>query len=282
MPQWMERLLIYFTGKKLLGLLVRCKDEYIVEEFCRYYLSQGVDDIYIIDDDSNDKSIYSNIENNPQVTIIFSQDIISRNVAATQYQCLKNNYKWIIYVDIDEFITTRKSPNKTIREELQSTFKGADCIKVPWVMMASNGQERSPKSILQSNFYRWNHDLRHEHEVHKFRCRYDQIEVKCIFKTSAFDSITDHHPVNPKKTHPAVVDGVYGCESGLDPWHHGLREADINQGIFLCYHFRIISRENSLNKLQTNQWYIEDGYTIEDLMSSDYSEVIDRTLAEKL
>ena len=44
--------------KKFLGLITRCKDEFFVGEFCKYYLSQGVDFIYIIDDDSNDKSIY--------------------------------------------------------------------------------------------------------------------------------------------------------------------------------------------------------------------------------
>ena len=42
-------------NKKFLGLITRCKDEYFVKEFVDYYISQGVDHIYIIDDDSVDK-----------------------------------------------------------------------------------------------------------------------------------------------------------------------------------------------------------------------------------
>lgn len=46
--------------KQFLGLITRCKDEFFIKEFCDYYKSQGVDKIYIIDDDSDDKTIYKN------------------------------------------------------------------------------------------------------------------------------------------------------------------------------------------------------------------------------
>ena len=49
--------------KKFLGLIARCKDEFFVKEFCSYYLSQGVDQIHIIDDNSSNKSIYDGIKN---------------------------------------------------------------------------------------------------------------------------------------------------------------------------------------------------------------------------
>ena len=47
------------NNKYFLGLITRCKDEFFVKEFCDYYISQGVCKIYILDDDSNDKSIYN-------------------------------------------------------------------------------------------------------------------------------------------------------------------------------------------------------------------------------
>ena len=37
------------TEKKYLGVLTRCKDEFYVQEFVSYYLSQGVEKIYIIE-----------------------------------------------------------------------------------------------------------------------------------------------------------------------------------------------------------------------------------------
>ena len=46
----------------------------------------------------------------------------------------------------------------------------------------------------------------------------------------------------------------------------------------LCYHYRIISEENCINKLKTNKWYIDDKYTFEDLMDSDYPEIHDETM----
>ena len=55
--------------KYFLGLITRCKDEFFINEFCEYYLNQGVDKIYIIDDNSNDKSIY-NETNNEKIEII--------------------------------------------------------------------------------------------------------------------------------------------------------------------------------------------------------------------
>ena len=42
----------------MIGLIVRCKDEPYVDEFVNYYLHQGVDKIYIVDDDSN-QEIYT-------------------------------------------------------------------------------------------------------------------------------------------------------------------------------------------------------------------------------
>jgi hypothetical protein len=53
-----------------LGLTTRCKDEFFIKEFCDYYLSQGVDIIFIIDDNSNDKSIYDNLHDD-RIEIIY-------------------------------------------------------------------------------------------------------------------------------------------------------------------------------------------------------------------
>ena len=66
--------MVYF-----LGLITRCKDEYFIKEFCEYYIWQGVDKIYIIDDDSNDKSIYDGINDN-RIDIVYEKDIIKENL----------------------------------------------------------------------------------------------------------------------------------------------------------------------------------------------------------
>ena len=262
-----------------LGIITRCKDEFFIKEFCEYYLSQGVDKIYVIDDNSNDKSIYNNINDN-RITIIYEKNIINKSYANKLYKQIKSDFKWMIYCDIDEFITTNKNITNTIKDELNTTFKDVDCIKIPWVMMSCNMKEKNPKSILLENTYRWNHNNKHPHKIKKFRCRYNEIEIKCIFKTNKFNSILDHYPKD-KLDNVIIVDGINKKNQELYQFHKNLRENDIENGILLCYHYRIISKENCINKLKNNLWYIQNNYTIEDLMSCDYPEIIDDTIKYK-
>tara|TARA_Y100000591_G_C21842121_1_gene706313 strand:- start:2166 stop:2984 length:819 start_codon:yes stop_codon:yes gene_type:complete len=263
-----------------LGLITRCKDEFFIKEFCDYYLSQGVDKIFIIDDNSDDKSIYNNISDS-RVNIIYEKNIIKRNYAQTLYSKIKSDFTWMIYCDVDEFITTKKNLKKTIKNELETTFKDVDCIKIPWVMMSCNKREKNPKSILLENVFRWDHNKKHYNKIKKFRCRYNKIEVKCIFKTEKFTKIWDHHP---KKSIGKIitVNSISNEEEELNLFYNNLCEKDIANGFLLCYHYRIISLENSLNKLKTNLWYIKNKYTINNLMSSDYSEILDETLKNKV
>jgi hypothetical protein len=269
-----------------IGLIARCKDEPYVFEFVNYYIKQGIDKIYIIDDNSN-KDIYKDVINNEKVNILFDNNIIYKNSIKKLYDEIKHIFEWIIYIDLDEYITTKKNITKTIKEELETTFKDCMCIKIPWVMMSCNSIENNPNdSLLKTNIYRWNHDIKHinnKSNEHKFRCRYDAIEVKCIFKPRFFDDIFDHHPKNPNPTYDdiqiKVVESIKNTEQPLDPFYKNLREKDIEEGYLLCYHYRIISIENCLNKIKNNLWYTN--YKLEDLLSNDYPEKIDETLKNK-
>lgn len=268
--------MIYF-----LSLLTRCKDEPFVDEFVEYYLKEGVEHIYIIDDNSTLE--YSDkIKNHPQVTIYFEQDIINRNIANQIYHAIKNETQWLIYVDVDEYIVPKKNPQLTIKEQLVQDFDDVDCVKIPWVMMSANGREKNPQSLFKETIYRWNHDLKHINTTskeHKFRCRYDAIEIKSIFRVANFVNIWDHHPTQSIDL-VRCVDGVHKKNALLDPFYPNLREKDIQDAYFVCYHYRILSIENSLSKIQNNIWYQK--YTLDDLMSSDYAEVVDETLKNRV
>jgi hypothetical protein len=269
-----------------LGLIVRCKDEPYVSEFVNYYIKQGVDKIYIIDDNSNEE-IYKNIINNEKVDIIFDENNIiidplnQFNNCNKLYEKIKYDYEWIIIVDMDEYITTKKNINKTIKEELETTFKECMCVKIPWVMMSCNSIKYNPESLLKINVYRWNHDIRHinnKSSENKFRCRYDKIEVKCIFKPRYFQNIWMHHPISPIEN-VKIVESIKITQQQLDPFYNNLREIDIKEGYLLCYHYRIVSVENCLNKIKHNVLYKK--YELDDLLSNDYPEIIDETLKIK-
>ena len=269
-----------------LGLLTRCKDEFFIEEFCNYYLSQGVDKIFIIDDNSNNKTIYKNLLDNDKIVIHYKKNIVKNHkingdnsYVNKVYQQIKNDFKWMIYCDADEFITTKKNIDNTIKDELINTFKDVDCIKIPWVMMSCNGRKNNPKSILIENLFRWNHNLTHPHKIHKFRCRYNKIEVKCIFKTDKFIGVTNHFPIKNSES-IIIVDSININKENSAGYYKNLREDDIKNGYMLCYHYRIISIENCMNKLK-NSFIYKNKYTLEDLLDTDYPEIKDETLKQK-
>ncbi len=122
---------------------MRCKDEPYVNEFVHYYLSQGIDMIHILDDDSA-TDLYKEVRKNPKVVVSFGKDIIQTGVVNEFYKSIKNKYEWLLFVDMDEYITSKK----TIREELETTFRNCHCVKVPWVMMACNSIQKNPDSLL--------------------------------------------------------------------------------------------------------------------------------------
>ena len=111
-----------YKPKNFLGLITRCKDEFFVKEFTDYYLSQGVDTIYILDDNSNDKSIYDNITDN-RVVIKYKKQIVHEGdwkgmeAVNNLYNRIRDNFEWIIFVDVDEFITTKKNFDKTMQQK---------------------------------------------------------------------------------------------------------------------------------------------------------------------
>ena len=49
-------------SRKFLALITRHKDEPFLKQFCLYYISQGIDDIYIIDDNSKDKETLKELD----------------------------------------------------------------------------------------------------------------------------------------------------------------------------------------------------------------------------
>jgi hypothetical protein len=57
------------------------------------------------------------------------------------------------------------------------------------------------------------------------------------------------------------------------------REKNIKNGYLLCYHYRLISRENTLDKIKKTQ-YIK--YTWKNLRKYDYAEIKDETLKNKI
>lgn len=286
-----------YKPKKFLGLITRCKDEFFIKEFTDYYLSQGVDTIYILDDNSNDKSIYDNITDN-RIVIRYEKQIVHKDdwkgmkVVNNLYDKIRDSFEWIIFVDVDEFITTKKNFDKTIRDELKTTFKDFDYVRIPWVLMSTT-LDKNPVSVLDSIVHRRNQDIKHDNPtgISKFDCTYYDIQCKYIIRTKKFNHLDTHRGIEPIKK-PIYACGVTGKEIDTSQGPLGkslvkflnLREKNIKGGYLLCYHYRIISKENTINKHNTSYWYdriISNENIINKIMKVSLPEVKDETLKIK-
>jgi hypothetical protein len=277
-----------------LTLITRCKNEPFLHEFVDYYFAQGVDMIHIIDDNStlpypdrlksDDRIQWHKAQRFTQQTQMDDTNRI--------YNQIRSQSEWFIFVDCDEFVVTRKNPENTIRQELETTFKDVDCVKIPWVMFSSNGsgeysrvdgvREKDPECLLLENTLRWDHDKKHPHPNNwrKGRCRYSQIECKCIFRGSKFKRINIHNPER-NNTRTVTVDSVRKNNASLSPYYDNFRESDILSAYMTCNHYRIMSYESCVRKLQGNKLA---GYKtdLNNLLLSDHSDIEDLVLASKI
>ncbi|MFK7802337.1 MAG: glycosyltransferase family 2 protein [Anaerolineae bacterium] len=281
-------------SKHFLTLITRCRDEPFLEEFVNHYFHEGVDHIYLIDDNLNFE-MPDSILNDQRVSVIKARSWTDENNNFQYAQMLDVNLlfekirdesEWFLSVDADEFITTKKNPDRTIRDELLTTFKDVDCVKIPWVMMSSGGRDKDPSSLLHETVFRWNHDRRHPVAVWgKGSCKYEMIEVKCVFKPENVVFVSTHYPIEFEGAKFAVVDSVQGRPAPLNSVHLDLRNKDIEVGYLLCYHYRIMSKESAIRKINASQKLKGHGgyssYSSEMIMAYDYAEILDETLKLK-
>lgn len=275
--------------KYFLGIITRCKNEKYIDEFVKHYTNEGVDKIIIIDDDSIDKEIYNTVKDKKNVEIIYEKDIIQKNIANSVYHNIRYNFKWMMFVDIDEFITTVKNKNKTLRQELLDTYHNHICIKVPWVLMAFNKQERYPQSLLENITYRMNYDINHTNrsDSFKFRNRDSNIDVKCIFKTKYFSDISlknnrshDHFPVMDNNfKNVSLIESLTNNVSSYSPKIKNVTEEKLLNSYLLCYHYRINSLEHARDKIKNNMWY--NKIKLEDIINFDFPDIKDELLKNK-
>ena len=88
-----------FLNKKFLSIICRIKDEYfLVPSFVEYYLSQGVDMIYFIDDNSSKP--YNII--NPKVQFVKSKLARKNNMSDVKDLFKKINSTWVMFIDADD------------------------------------------------------------------------------------------------------------------------------------------------------------------------------------
>lgn len=164
-------------------ILTKFKNEdHIMYEWINHHFEEGVDQIILIDDNYNNEYLIKNKWLNKYINdkkIIISKSIDPKqDIDYTNRLNLIKNHKWVIIIDMDEFIfSVKKNLKKLLNEELLSY----DYIKIRWKLF-SHRSVFQPKSVIESNII-----------THENNDPTSKIGIKCIAKTENLKYIHWHY-----------------------------------------------------------------------------------------
>jgi len=268
-----------------LSVICRIRDEhFLIKTFVPYYLSQGVDKIYLIADRTT-KPYPDEITKNKAVEVIDVDHAGSNKNEMENFNKLMTKIQkyttWIINVDADEFIYTKE--NATIRTMLETEFSDFDCVCIPWVMFAFNGLQHDADDVINDYVYRWDHDRNPSTKLRKSLT--SRRDVKSIFKAKSYKSSVCHKPVEPIKK-VSIASSLKG--KSHRSVNKVLRETDIADAFLLCNHYRYTSIDNVEKKCDTttfssNNLLVSSGSPtcVTDIIADDRPEILDETLKLK-
>ena len=156
------------TTKHFLSIGAIFKNEsHILKEWIKYYLSQGVEHFYLIDNGSDDQYKEEIKEYHEYIDLFIDDKKNAQNELYSKYILpkSKNETEWLGIFDLDEF--TYNQDGKKISEVLKTHFQNVNQIWCPWIIFGSNGHIQQPKSV-----------------IHGFtkRCKINGPQGKCFFK----------------------------------------------------------------------------------------------------
>jgi len=159
-----------------LSVLAMFKNEsWIINEWIKHYLLEVFDHFYLIDNGSTDNYEEKIKEYKSYYTLVKDSTRLPKGTQSYLFKLhflnkIKNETKWIIVCDIDEYIYARNKYN-TIPQALKSLPEHIEKIWLPWKIYGSSGHIKHPDSIIKSFIKRY--------DIYKN----DEGHGKCISKT---------------------------------------------------------------------------------------------------
>jgi hypothetical protein len=144
------------TYKYTLSLLIICKNEgMIIDEFVKHYQWQGVDHIYLIDNGSTDnmKDVLKPYIDEGYVSYYYL-DEPHKQVAHynTVYAYMKNETKWLIVCDADEYIYNRNKDENIASYVNKLDSNEISSIELNWKMFGSSDYKTQPINNIRTSF----------------------------------------------------------------------------------------------------------------------------------
>ena len=140
------------------------KNEHLyINQWVKYYLNLGIDNIYLYDNDNFDSPYIGNFIDKQYLDklTIYNYRGIKRKYL--QHEVYNNfyhthNFEWVFFVDIDEYLVGTDNIKNLIKNDY-------DQIRIKWKLFGDDDQvKRDIDKPLLSSFFEEKHDGRLEHQ----------------------------------------------------------------------------------------------------------------------
>jgi hypothetical protein len=159
-------------------------------EWVHHHFMEGIDKIYMIDDNSDDNYLGENkwlleYQKKGKIKLLKSKTIQQNDY--NRFLRLIKRHKWIIQIDIDEFIFC-PFQKMNLKKLLNKYLNKYDYIIIRWKLFSHRVTEQ-PKSVIKNNIH-----------THNKKKDYTSTEgIKCIGKTRFLKKINIHQMRFKKK-----------------------------------------------------------------------------------
>jgi len=210
------------------GLSAQMSHDISVQEWCKHYIEEGIDHIFLIDNNSTDGYL-AHIEDfikAGRVTLLLDPTRYNQDEIYTRHLTMYlPTVAWMAILDLDEFLYGR---NTTIAAYLSNLDDDIGVVRLAWKQFGSSGLIRQPESLVQGFISRGTFNN-------------DNVNIKSIFRSSAVTKLQMHtSEVSPnfRSVSPQRIPKPSGVESG---------EAALQQHVLHLNHYQLQSREWFLN-----------------------------------
>ena len=245
-----------------LSVLAVFKNEcHIMKEWIQHYIMEGVDHFYLINNFSTDDyasvlkefdhcvSVFDSLTPNEKL-----QDAQTENYRYVFDTYVIGNTEWLIVVDFDEFMYSKKLSLKNELRLLSHSKPSVALVRVSWKIFGSNGYIEQPQSVVKH-----------------FTKRMTNLEalIKNIFRVQCVESFNVHH-VHLKEGYEQI--SVPGTP--LTSYSIGQMEEDLMHANIHLNHYRLQSREYWMNSKMKRGDFNRENAKI--YLNMDYFDLLDK------
>jgi predicted DNA-binding protein len=138
-----------------LSILAMFKNEsWIIREWIEHYIIEGVEHFYLIDNGSTDNYEEKIKDYMDKISLVKDSTRLPYGTQSFLYKKIflnkiKEETKWLIICDIDEYIYARNS-YKSIIDVLERLPSNIETIWLPWKIFGSNNHDQHPNGIINN------------------------------------------------------------------------------------------------------------------------------------